>query len=81
MSPHLSQALFPPDGAATIEADGQRADVVQRWQEEVKRLHPLTLTSRGLQRTRLLLLLLLSRLLDFDFDKKSCRERNTRQVR
>lgn len=81
MSTHLSQALFPPDGAATVEADGQRADVVQRRQEEVKRLRPLTLTCRGLQRTRLLLLLLLSRLLDFDFDKKTCGERNVGQVR
>lgn len=47
---HLSQTLFPPDGAAAVELHQQRALLVQRPQLEVQRLLPVALSGRGLQR-------------------------------
>lgn len=42
---HLSKTLFPPDGAAAVEPQRQRAGVLQRRQQEVKRLLPATLAA------------------------------------
>lgn len=75
---HLSETLFPPDRAAAVELDWQRAGVLQGRQQEVERLVPLTLTSWRLQRSSLVLYGHLTRLVHLHFDEKGF-ERNIRQ--